>query len=276
MVASLHSLPSAPIAEGEVLRDLCPKHGPLSYDQKYGSRPYCPVCVAARQEEYQAEEARKAAECADRQKQADLARRMERCGVVGRFAAASFDTFSAKTTAQQNVRHACSTFAANVQPDSGAGLILIGPIGSGKTHLLSAMVRSVIADRGLTAYYVTARDLVRELRATWRHKSWEVDAWGNKPETEEDAITRLGDLQQLLVLDEIGASLGSEAERVQLLDVLDLRYRLRRPTVIASNLALPGIRDAIGDRSFDRLREGAMVLRTEWPSHRGPVAEVKS
>ena len=82
-------------------------------------------------------------------------------------------------------------------------------------------------------------------------------------------LADLGRDTDLLALDEVGASFGGEAEQVQLLDVIDLRYRLCRPTFIASNLPLAGIKDAIGERAFDRLREGAKVLQCNWPSHRG-------
>ncbi len=34
------------------------------------------------------------------------------------------------------------------------------------------------------------------------------------------------------------------------------------------DLDADGIRAALGERSFDRLREGARVLSCAWPSHR--------
>ena len=50
--------------------------------------------------------------------------------------------------------------------------------------------------------------------------------------------------------------------------VIDERYKRRRPTVVISNLTVPAVKEAIGDRLYDRLREGATVLACDWSSHR--------
>lgn len=76
----------------------------------------------------------------------------------------------------------------------------------------------------------------------------------------------------LLVLDEIGVSRGSEWEAEQLFTVVDERYRLERPTVVVSNLPAGEIKQLVGDRVYDRLREGAKVVPMNWPSHRGSRA----
>ena len=66
----------------------------------------------------------------------------------------------------------------------------------------------------------------------------------------------------------------SEAERVHLFDVLDGRYRDRKPTVLISNLDGKGFHECLGSRLFDRLTEtGSAVITFEWESHRGkPMA----
>ena len=249
----------------------CDAHGPyIARDLMRGPHrnpvwSRCPTCMQEKEAEQRAQEEQKAAHQHAEQRRWLLSQ----CGAVGRFGEASFDSFQATTTEQQRVRAACRTFASDLEPDSGAGLILIGPPGTGKTLLLNAIVRHVAGERGMRSLVITARDLVRRVRATWRHRSWEPDVWGNRPETEEGVIEQLGSTTHLLALDEVGASFGTEAEQTLLLDVIDMRYRLRRPTVVASNLALPAMRNAIGERSFDRLRDGAKVLLCTWPSHRG-------
>lgn len=77
----------------------------------------------------------------------------------------------------------------------------------------------------------------------------------------------------LLVLDEIGAGFSSDAERVQLFDVIDMRYKLGRPTVVLSNLTAKDMRPILGERTFDRLREGATLLTCSWPSHRAEAGQ---
>jgi DNA replication protein DnaC len=67
--------------------------------------------------------------------------------------------------------------------------------------------------------------------------------------------------------------MGTEAERLQLFEVIDRRYALSRPTVLLSNLVPGDIKAAVGERSYDRLREGAKMLKCNWPSHRGGAVE---
>ena len=78
----------------------------------------------------------------------------------------------------------------------------------------------------------------------------------------------------MLVLDEIGVGHGSNAEHVQLFEVLDLRYKLERPTVLLSNLTTTALKAALGDRVYDRLREGATVKACDWKSYRGEFSRM--
>jgi DNA replication protein DnaC len=72
-----------------------------------------------------------------------------------------------------------------------------------------------------------------------------------------------------LILDEVGVSFRSEAEKTQLFDVLDGRYREMRPTVIVSNLNAKDLQECLGPRIFDRLMEaGSTVVIFDWKSYR--------
>jgi DNA replication protein DnaC len=73
----------------------------------------------------------------------------------------------------------------------------------------------------------------------------------------------------LLVIDEIGVGFGSEAEQVQLFDIIDARYKHRRPTILLSNLPAKDLKTALGERAYDRLREGSQILVCQWGSYRG-------
>ncbi|OAK66063.1 hypothetical protein A3K87_09870 [Variovorax paradoxus] len=183
-------------------------------------------------------------------------------GLIGWPARATFENFVAALPAQKAALDACRALVVKSEK-RGETPWLVGPPGTGKTHLASAMVNHVIRERGLPAAIYSARDIVKMLRASWGNKQGE--------KSEAEVLEDLASLS-LLVIDEVGVGFGSEAETLQLFDVIDLRYRLERPTALVSNLTATEIRAALGERSFDRLRQGARTVPMNWPSHRGSRA----
>lgn len=245
----------------------CETHGAYSSKQYFGTTwSGCATC-ANEQEKVRKDEA----EAFKRRER--LESRIRQSGLEGRFRETSFDDFDATNQAQQKVLQACREYASNVAFDCGVGLWLIGPPGTGKTHLGSAMVRHVIETRDWPAAIYSGREIIRMLRATWGNKDRTRD-WDGRAATEEQLIGDLGHMG-LLVIDEIGVGFGSDSEHVQLFDVIDLRYKHRRPTVLLSNLPAKGLKEAMGDRAYDRLREGAQVLACNWDSHRSKPAAAK-
>jgi DNA replication protein DnaC len=110
--------------------------------------------------------------------------------------------------------------------------------------------------------YTSAIDAVRMIRNTWRRDS---------PRTETEVLDMLASVH-LLVLDEVGVQYGTDAEQVSLFDIIDKRYRDMMPTILLTNQNKAGMKAFLGDRSFDRLREGGQWVTFDWESHRGKVA----
>ncbi len=149
-------------------------------------------------------------------------------------------------------------------------MFLMGTPGTGKTHLSCAIVRAVIEATGRPAYIVTVSAFVRAIRATWRGNG----GADYRADSEQQVLNRYG-RADLLVLDDVGASFGADGELKHLLDLVDERYTLQLPTLIVSNLAEGELLEALGERIFDRLREGARRVVFNWSSHRRirPVAD---
>lgn len=143
--------------------------------------------------------------------------------------------------------------------DAGTSLILTGKPGTGKTHLACALLFEA-KKKGYSAFFINVRKLFRAVRDTWREGA---------AESESQVIDRYVDLD-LLVIDEVGVQAKSENEQHILYDILNGRYENAKPTIILSNETLPEIKQIIGERAYDRLREGGgKAFDCQWESYRG-------
>ena len=226
----------------------------------------CDKCEQAREVQQIAERLKQQQLDKEERAKAILERNLRHSGLVGRFKSATFQTYIAKTPAQDKISKECQLFADTFDPCGGNALWVIGAPGTGKTHLGSAMVNHVIRVRGMGACIHGVHEIMGMLRARWgtRAADWtDPDAIV----TTDDFLAHLGQIP-LLVLDEIGVTRGTEDELKQLFCIIDERYRLERPTVLLSNLVPDEMKPVLGDRSYDRLREKAQMLVCNWKSVR--------
>jgi len=186
---------------------------------------------------------------------------LEESGIPARYHGKTLTDFVPRSEKQRVAldvaREYLDTF--DQQLKAGRCLIFCGNVGTGKTHITCAIARAlVLAARSVR--YATVAGLIQLLRSTWRKGS------------EQSEMDLLRDLQslELLVLDEIGVQYGTEAETVQLFEVLNRRYNAVRPTIVISNLDLEGLKVYLSERAVDRLREnGGRLLVFDGESHRG-------
>lgn len=233
----------------------CDLHGAFSAMVWPGLKAECPQCRSERVETQQRE-------LREQQAKEAHALMLTSMNLRGRFRTATFDNFEASTAEQRAVLKACRDFADKFSSTQGDGLWLLGPPGTGKSHLGAAIAQAVRFQRDAGVLVMTAREVVRALRDTWRPGS---------EQSESELIDELGGVC-LLVLDEVGVGFGSEAELTQIFDVVDRRYQLRRPTVMLSNLSPSMLKATLGERLYDRLRDGVTSLACNWPSNRAPKA----
>lgn len=231
--------------------ETCPQHGEFTARKlSFGGKDYgwttCSKCADERQEaEHKLE--------LQRRREAVIVRCIADADIPVRFKTKTLENFEVSDDDQRiglaSARSYVSEFSANLE--AGRGLVLCGTTGRGKTHLGCGIARA-LAETGRHVRYTTARDLIRALRDTWRRDS---------ATTETELLSQLRDLD-LLVLDEVGVQFGSDAERVQLFDVINGRYGAQRPTLVITNLDLAGLRENLGERVVDRLREndGRMLV----------------
>jgi DNA replication protein DnaC len=123
----------------------------------------------------------------------------------------------------------------------GAGMLVVGDVGVGKTHLACA-IGNALLHRGNTVVYCTISEFFSFVKASWKSRDSE----------EIEVIQRFVE-PDMLILDEIGVQSGSDWEDVQMTTLFDARSRQCRPVIGLSNLDINGVSDVLGVRSFDRL-----------------------
>ena len=112
---------------------------------------------------------------------------------------------------------------------------------------------------GRTAIFTTASKMLRAVKDTYHKES----------EYSEKQVMEIYEKCDLLILDEVGVQRGSDFEKDMLFDVINARYENMRPTIILSNLTIDECKLYLGERVFDRMREGGgKAFLLDWPSYR--------
>ena len=114
-------------------------------------------------------------------------------------------------------------FAENPQ----GWIVLVGPVGSGKTHL-SCAVANYRIDHGYPAFYITVAELLDHLRSAFNPNS----------EIEYDELFEQIKDSQLLILDNLNYSGTTAWSKGKLDQLLEHRFNGRLPTLITTSMAV--------------------------------------
>lgn len=180
-------------------------------------------------------------------------------GIPKRFLGSSFENFNPSPDSDLNFR---SIVKYNLKfksiKENGTSLILCGLPGTGKTHLACALVMSLI-ESGYHAKYSTSYKMFSHIKSTYGKAS---------PKHESQVIQKYISCD-LLILDEVGVQFGSDVEKVLFYQIINGRYEDILPTILISNENEDGVKKFIGERCFDRMKDGnGVVLSFDWESHR--------
>jgi DNA replication protein DnaC len=143
------------------------------------------------------------------------------------------------------------------QQDQGTGLLIVGPCGTGKTHLAVAALQEIIAqDKPGKLLFRNFQELVQDLQASFESSDSPKKSEILQPILDAD----------LLVLDELGSQKPTAWVQDILYYVINSRYNDVKPTIFTSNyLDEPGpgkesLQDRIGAQLRSRLYEMAATL----------------
>src|SRR5438477_11511875 len=166
-------------------------------------------------------------------------------------------------------RMAACRFTEEYGLDStNTGLLLIGSIGVGKTHLAVGIIKELILSKAISCLFYDYRELLKQIQNSYNDsvKVTELDVLRPVFETE------------VLVLDELGAVKPKEWVWDTVSLILNTRYNDNRTTIITTNFddkpagAIGGPRgaardetlgDRIGERMRSRLHEMCRIIKME-------------
>lgn len=159
------------------------------------------------------------------------------------------------------------------KPSKAGGIMaLIGPRGTGKTHMACGLVNAFNcvpdhlgrADNGSWrwARYRRALDIFSDLKATFGRRDGDSQA---------GIVADLVECN-LLVIDEVQVRSDSAWENSILTNLVDQRYSECRSTVLISNLNAPAFLQSVGDSIASRISECGGIIEARWQSFRTPGA----
>lgn len=167
-----------------------------------------------------------------------------RCGLTrDDFDRRRFTHFSDERTSESGKRAKAKLMLH--APRDGKGIALVGPTGTGKTHLLMALCMKLLRD-GYQTTWLRFADVVTRLRKAAARQE------GETGETVDALVVTLAQAEHLF-LDDLGAEHGSSFVTASLLDALDTRARFRKPLYLTTNKSLEEIAKAYDERVASRI-----------------------
>src|SRR5579862_3279880 len=209
-------------------------------------------------------------ECQDSQREE---RRIAAAHIPERYRHCSLDTF--ETTfpgADSSLERALTTarrFVDEYPVDTaGKGILFVGTMGTGKTHLAVGVLRRLVREKGVRGLFCDYRELLKSIQ----------NSYNPQVATTELELLKPIFSAEVLVLDDLGAQKPNEWVWDTVALILNTRYNDRQTTIITTNYddvpagagALTDTQraareqtlgDRIGDRMLSRLAE--MCIRVK-------------
>jgi DNA replication protein DnaC len=193
-----------------------------------------------RERQWQEEEAQR-----EEARRKESARRLLAESNLGeRFKSRVFGTYKV-TAKNRSAYEAARTFVADFSAEEtkGRGMILTGPVGTGKTHLAAAIVNELVKT-GRSCVYGNVTALLGRLRGSY-----------NAEGDSESEIMQKFCNADLLVVDDIGKEKTTEWVQEKLYAIINHRYEHYKKIVITTNDQFKTLESKLGEAAVSRLVE---------------------
>ncbi|MDT7689617.1 MAG: replication protein DnaC [Acidobacteriota bacterium] len=144
------------------------------------------------------------------------------------------------------------------------GLLLMGPVGVGKTHLAVAILQGLI-EKGVPCLFYEFGALLKEIQ----------DSYNKVSNTSEMSVLAPVYQAEVLVLDELGASKPTDWVRDTMMNIIGKRYNDKRLTIFTTNYmearraqTEETLEDRVGVRLRSRLYEMCRTVQLDGDDYR--------
>lgn len=176
-----------------------------------------------------------------------------------RYADVTIDNFDCPSDDHKKAVDAVKGYLQASEGGPRRGLLLIGPTGTGKDHLMMSVLRVLIHKWGIECRWNDGQQFFSDVRNAYAEN-----------EGESSLLNELSRCRLLAISDPLPAVGRLTDHQMNVFGiVMDRRSRSMLPTIATVNVANRAeLYDRLGDRNADRLCEDAVVVPCNWSSYR--------
>lgn len=180
---------------------------------------------------------REAKEALMKKKQEKVLQLLEKSGLGKRFAKRTFENFRVENKELKEALLKSKEFTKYF-PHVEKGLLFMGPVGVGKTHLAAAIANELINNL-YSVVFGNVTDLITLIRSTYSRDA-EI--------TEAEIIKTFTEDTDLLIIDDLGKENMSEYTATILYQIINRLYEHEKPLIITTNFNSSMLKRKFGEK----------------------------
>lgn len=171
----------------------------------------------------------------------EMRENLHNCGVPKKLLGCTFDNYEPQTPTQAAGLEMARAYAEGLP--QARGLMIAGPVGTGKSHLSVAIMRAAVKRR-MSCRFDNVLALLEQVK-------WWIGQNNPRAGAMIDRCIRA----DFLVLDDIGTAGDTDFVKREILHIVGSRYDAELPTIFTTNNTIGELKELLGQRTVSRLMD---------------------